>query len=233
MSTPVHAPQQPVVAPIPPLRQGDHLSDEEFLRRYEAMPEVKKAELIQGVVYMPSPVSMDEHGGPHFDFNTWLGYYRVFTPGTQGGDNTTIRLGPRNVPQPDTLLRILPECGGKTRTVDRYVIHGPELVAEVAASSVSFDLHEKLETYQEAGVQEYIVWRVEDAAIDWFVLQSGAYEKLVLAPAGRYESRVFPGLWLDPTALLRGDMQRVLAVLQEGIASAEHQAFVEKLKAAK
>lgn len=233
MSTPVHTPEQPAVRPIPPLRQGDHLSADEFMRRYEAMPEVKKAELIQGVVYMPSPVSMDEHGGPHFDFNGWLCYYRAFTPGTQGGDNTTVRLGPRDVPQPDALLRILPECGGQTRTVNRYVVQGPELAAEVAASSVSYDLHAKLETYRAAGVQEYVIWRVEDAAIDWFVLQSGVYEKLPLTPAGRYESRVFPGLWLDPAALLRGDLQRVFAVLQEGIATAEHAAFVEQLRAAR
>lgn len=232
MSTPVQTVAKSEAASIPPLRQGDHLSAEEFLRRYEAMPEVRKAELIQGVVYMPSPVSMEEHGGPHFDFSGWLSYYRAFTPGTQGGDNTTIRLGPRNVPQPDVLLRILPECGGRSRTVDRYVVHGPELVAEVAASSVSFDLFEKLETYREAGVLEYIVWRVEDGEIDWFVLQSGQYEKQPLTAAGRYESRVFSGLWLDPAALVRGDMKRVFVVLQQGIGGAEHQAFVEKLRGA-
>jgi hypothetical protein len=232
MSAPVQTSPKPAKQPIPPLRQGDHLSAEEFMRRYEAMPEVKKAELIQGVVHMPSPVTLEEHGGPHFDLGGWLGYYRAFTPGTQGGDNTTIRLGPKNVPQPDLLLRILPECGGQSRTVDRYVVHAPELVAEVAASSVSFDLYEKLETYRNAGVREYIVWRVEDKEIDWFILQSGQFEKQPVPAAGRYESRGFPGLWLDPTALIRGDMKRVFEVLQEGIAKPEHLAFVEKLRAA-
>ena len=41
---------------ILPLEHGDHLTREEFERRYEAMPHVRKAELIEGVVYMPSPV---------------------------------------------------------------------------------------------------------------------------------------------------------------------------------
>ena len=230
MSTPVQATPKPEVERIPLLHQGDHLTADEFMRRYEAMPDVKKAELIQGVVYMPSPVTIDDHGGQQFDLITWLGVYRAYTPGTQGGDNSTIRLDPKNTPQPDGLLRILPELGGQSQTQDRYVVRAPELTAEVSASSVSYDLYEKLETYRTAGVREYIVWRVEDEEIDWFILRDGKFEKLPLTAAGRYESQVFPGLWLDPAALMRGDMKRVFEVLQEGIASPEHQAFVEKLR---
>src|SRR5262245_22343202 len=90
-----------IVVDVPPLRAGDRLSRGEFERRYEAMPEVNKAELIEGVVYMPSPTSLNEHGGPHFDLIGWLALYRAFTPGVQGGDSTTVRLDEDNEPQSD------------------------------------------------------------------------------------------------------------------------------------
>ena len=232
MSTATREPHTPLAAPIPPLATGDRLSRDEFERRYSAMPDVKKAELVEGVVYMPSPVSVEQHASPHCELITWLGVYRAGTPGVQGADNATIRLDIDNEPQPDAILRILPKFGGRTRTVGGYVEGGPELVAEVAASSVSYDLHDKLNSYRRNGVQEYVVWRVWDKAIDWFVLRGGRYQLLVTVPQGLYVSEVFPGLWLDPAALLGGDLARVLAVLQDGLASAEHAAFVSKLQQA-
>ena len=210
---------------IPPLRSGDHLARDEFERRYEAMPGVKKAELIEGVVYMPSPVSAEEHGEPHFDCITWLGVYRAHTPPIRGGDNSTLRLDLDNEPQPDGYLRLLPECGGQAKVIEGYVTGAPELIVEVAASSASYDLHEKLHAYRRNGVREYIVWRVWDAAIDWLVLRGGRYEPLPLSD-GIFKSEVFPGLWLDPAAALSGDMARVLAVLQQGLASPERIAFL-------
>jgi Uma2 family endonuclease len=204
------------------------LTREEFERRYEAMPEVHKAELIEGVVHMPSPVSAVEHGEPHFDFVTWLGVYRARTPGVRGGDNSTLRLDLDNEPQPDGYLRRLAECGGQARLVDGYVTGAQELIVEIAASSASYDLHEKLNAYRRNGVQEYIVWRVWDAAVDWFVLRSGRYEALPLVDE-LYRSEVFPGLWLDPAAVIRGDLARVLDVLQQGLPSPEHAAAVKAM----
>lgn len=220
----------PTLTPVPPLRAGDRLTRAEFERRYEAMPDVTKAELIEGVVYMPSPVSTDEHGAPHADTITWLGVYRAFTPGVQVGDNSTLRLDLSNEPQPDAFLRILPEFGGRSSTVDGYVHDGPELIAEISASSASYDLHDKLDAYRRTGVREYVVWRVWDRAIDWFVLREGQYELLTLSPAGLFQSEVFPGLWLDPAALIRGEMSRVIQVAQQGLASPEHAAFVGRLQ---
>jgi Uma2 family endonuclease len=220
----------PDPAHIPPLVAGDRLTRAEFERRYTAMPDVKKAELIEGVVYMPSPVSTDYHAAPHCDIVTWMGTYRAMTPGVQGGDNGTLRLDLDNEPQPDGFLRILPECGGRSRTVDGYTEGSPELVAEVAASSASYDLHDKLNAYRRNGVQEYVVWRVWDRAVDWFVLRNGRYQLLALTADGYYVSEVFPGLWLDPAALVRGDLARVLSVLQQGLASPEHAALVVRLR---
>jgi Uma2 family endonuclease len=214
---------------IPPLVAGDRLTRDEFHRRYMAMPHVTKAELIEGVVYRPSPVSLEGHGEPHGDFITWLGIYRAHTPGVQGADNATVRLDLDNEPQPDVFLRIRPEFGGQSATVDDYVEGAPELIAEVAASSASYDLHDKLNAYRRNGVKEYIVWRVWDQAIDWFVLRSGRYEPLSLNANGFYQSEVFPGLWLDPAALIRGDLARVLAVVQQGLATTEHAEFVKRL----
>jgi Uma2 family endonuclease len=222
--------QSPVAREIPPLIAGDRLTRDEFERRYRAMAHITKAELVEGVVYMPSPVSDEDHGAPHADLMGWLAHYRAHTPGVSAGDNSTLRLDIDNEPQPDAHLRIVPEKGGRTRTVDGYVQGGPELVAEVAASSASYDLHDKLNAYRRNGVQEYVVWRVWDRAVDWLALRSGRYERLPPDPSGICRSEVFPGLWLDAAALVAGDLARVLQVLQQGLASPEHAAFVARLQ---
>jgi Uma2 family endonuclease len=217
---------------IPPLQSGDRLTVEEFERRYDAMPELKKAELIEGVVYVGSPVSQD-HASPHLSFAGLFCIYHWATPGVEGGDNASIRIDQRNMVQPDAYLRIDSRYGGRTRLgPDRYIIGGPEMIGEIAVTSANYDLHEKLEVYRRSGVQEYIVWRVWDQAIDWFVLRDGKYERLQPGADGVFRSEVLPGLWLDVAALLRGDMATVARVAQEGIASAEHAAFIERLQRA-
>jgi hypothetical protein len=215
---------------VPRLEPGDHLTRPEFERRYEAMPEIKKAELIEGVVHMPSPVRLT-HGSPHAAFIGWLTTYWGSTPGVQVGDNTTLRLDLDNEPQPDAAMIILPAHGGQVRfSDDGYIEGAPELVGEIAASTVSIDLHTKLRMYRRHGVCEYVVWRVQDGAIDWFVLRQGKYEPLALTANGLYQSEVFPGLWLDPAALVRLDISAMFQALQQGIASPEHAAFVAKLR---
>jgi Uma2 family endonuclease len=213
---------------IPRLQAGDRLTRAEFERRYNAMPNVNHAELIEGVVYMPSPVSTENHGAPHFDLITWLGIYRIQTPGVAGGDNSSIRLDGDNEPQPDVHLRR--ERGGTSRIEDGFLEGPPELVAEVAASSASYDLHDKLNAYRRNGIKEYMVWRVLDDAIDWFILREGRYVPLLASVDGIYRSEVFPGLWLDPAALIGQNMPRVFEILQAGLASAEHAEFVTKMQ---
>jgi Uma2 family endonuclease len=216
---------------VPPLENGDVLTRAEFERRYEAMPHLKKAELIEGVVYVPSPVRHRYHGHQHTHLISWFGYYEAHTPGVEASDNVTVRLDLDNEPQPDALLFIDPTCGGQARIdADGYIEDAPELVAEVASSSASYDLHAKLRVYRRNGVREYIVWRVLEREIDWFVLRAGQYERLSLGAEGLYCSEVFPGLWLDPAALLRGDLATVLAVVQRGLASPEHAAFAVRLR---
>jgi Uma2 family endonuclease len=215
---------------IPPLEAGDRLSRAEFEKRFSAMPELKRAELIEGVVYMPSPVRLRRHGRPHFHLITWLGVYEGATPGVIGADNVSTRLDLDNEPQPDAVLLVDPDRGGRARiSTDDYVEAPPELVAEVASSSVSYDLTDKLKVYRRNGVCEYLVWRVLDREIDWFALSEGEYVRLPLDDAGLHRSHVFPGLWLDPTALIDGDMTTVLAALKRGLASPEHAAFVARL----
>jgi Uma2 family endonuclease len=221
----------PPTPPRPlPLEPGDHLTRDEFERRYDAMPELKKAELINGVVFMPSPVRWDRHAEPHSDFNTWLGTYRARTPGTRVGDNGTVRIDQTNEPQPDLALRILPTHGGQARmSADGYLEGAPELVAEVAASSASIDLNTKLRMYQDNGVREYVVWRVLDGEIDWFIRRGVVFVPLPRDADGCYRSETFPGLWLDPAALAGGDLGAALDALHQGLASPEHAAFVARL----
>lgn len=222
----------PLVRPIPPLESGDRLSRTEFERRYAAMPWLKKAELIAGVVYVQAPVSMF-HGNPHGKIVTWLGVYSAATPGIALNDNTTARLAENSELQPDACLIIDERCGGQTRIdKDGYIAGSPELAAEIAASSASYDLHSKLEVYRQQGVREYIVWRVYDQELDWFVLREGNYEPLQPGTDGFLHSPLFPGLWLDKKALLTGDLAAVLRLVQAGTASPEHAAFVERLRQA-
>jgi hypothetical protein len=221
---------EPAADRIPPLRAGDRLTSDEFLRRYEAMPEIRKAELVEGVVYMPSPVTAEDHGEPHFDFVGWLFLYRARTPGVVGGDNSTLKLDLDNTPQPDAYLRLLPEAGGQARIVNGYIVGAPELIAEVAASSESYDMHDKLHTYRRNEVQEYVVWRFWDRAVDWFVLRKGSFVPLNPGEDGVFRSEAFPGLWLDSRAVVSGDLPRVLDVLQEGLASEAHRAFLQRLR---
>ena len=212
---------------IPPLENGDRLTRDEFERRYHAMPHLKKAELIEGVVHMPSPVRANRHGGPHFRLIGWLDNYLTDTPGVKGYDNTTVRLDVHNEPQPDVALLIDPARGGQARiSADDYLEHAPELVAEVSASSVSIDTNAKAEVYRRTGVREYIIWRVLDEEIDWFVLRDEQFVPLVPDAEGIFRSEIFPGLWLDPAALIRGDRQRLREVAHRGTSMAEHAAFV-------
>ncbi len=227
------SPIQPPGPQVPPLQNGDHLSRDEFERRYAAMPGIKKAELIEGVVYMPSPVHFNAHSEPHAHITTWLGVYKAATPGVRIGTDGSIRLDLDNEPQPDVLLMLPPSLGGQTIIdTDDYVAGAPELVVEVAASTVSMDLHKKRVAYRRKGVREYVVWRVLDREVDWFVLQGGEYVLVTPPPDGIYRSEVFPGLWLDPRALIQGDLAGVLRVLQQGIGTPEHAEFATRVASA-
>lgn len=217
--------------PIPPLESGDLLTRAEFERRYHLHPAIKKAELIEGEVYVASPVHVKKHADPHFDLVTWTGVYRAATPGVVGSDNATVRLDLENEPQPDILLRLAPELGGTSYvTGDDYLKGAPELVVEVAASSASYDMNKKKRIYARNGVREYIVAQAYEQRVDWFVLRSGGYEALLPDANGVIRSEVFPGLWLPVEAVWEGNLSKMLAVLQEGLASAEHDAFVEFLE---
>jgi len=212
------------VPAAPLLEGGDRFSRDEFERRYRAMPGLKKAELIEGVVYLPSPVSFEKHAELHAFLMTWLGLYRAATPGVRLGDNGTVRLDLDNEVQPDAFLFI--EKGGRAVVgADGYVEGAPEFIAEIASSSASYDLHDKLRAYRRNGVREYLVWRVLDGQLDWFELQGTEYVERQPDAAGVISSRVFPGLRLAVRALLEGDPAKVLAELRVGLEGADHQAF--------
>ncbi|HSZ57043.1 MAG TPA: Uma2 family endonuclease [Tepidisphaeraceae bacterium] len=225
---------RPVVPPVLPLEPGDHLTRDEFERRYDATPGLKKAELIEGVVYMPPPaVRWDFHGGPQFELIYWLGVYRAATPGVLGGDNSSVRMDLKNEPQPDAFLFVDPQCGGAARINEGYIEGAPELVAEVSSSTVSIDLNSKFRVYRRNAVQEYLVWRVRDRAIDWFALGDGDYSRLPVDSDGIIRSRVFPGLWLPPESMLATDSPAVIRAIQQGIESPEHAEFVAKLQSSR
>ncbi|MFN6468369.1 MAG: Uma2 family endonuclease [Nostoc sp. SerVER01] len=216
---------------IPLLENGDKLTRYEFERRYNAMPNLKKAELIEGIVYiMPAALRFRSHGQPHGWIIGWLFTYEAATPGVALGVEPTVRLDLDNEPQPDAVLLINPEAGGQARlSEDDYVEGAPELIVEIAASSVAIDLHAKKQAYRRNGVKEYIVWQVLDQKLSWFYLEQGEYLELATDSGGILQSRVFPGLWLAVPELLAGNMQSVLSVLQAGLQSPEHAAFIEKL----
>ncbi|MEX0782080.1 MAG: Uma2 family endonuclease [Dehalococcoidia bacterium] len=197
-----------------PLENGASFSStQEFMEAYERTEASMKAELVEGIVYIrerPDAI----HGEASAALAGWLGQHVVDRPHLRPSLNATVLLDERNVVQPDLHMRVL--SSSRNRRAGPYLEGPPELVGEVAFSSASIDLHQKLETYRTHGVLEYIVWRVYDDAIDWFWLNEGAYERLQPDRRGVVESRVFPGLRLAIPAMLKGDLKAVLAELQRG-----------------
>jgi Uma2 family endonuclease len=232
MATPAAPPALPVpqtFASETLLEPGDRLSRAEFERRYEGMRHLKKAELIEGIVYMPSPLRARTHGQPHNHLGTWLGYYASETPSVGCFDNSTVRLDLDNEPQPDLVLIKLPEHGGQARiSEDDYIEGAPELAVEIVGSSRAYDLHQKKGAYRRNGVREYLAWVTGEKRVVWWELREEEYQEIAPGADGLLRSQIFPGLWLDTAALLRGDMKAVLAALRLGMKSPEHRALKAK-----
>ena len=211
----------------PLLEAGDRLTRDEFERRYDRMPHLRKAEFIEGIVYMPSPARAMKHSIPHSQIGTWLGVYASETPGVMCADNSTVRLDLDNEPQPDLLLMKLPEKGGQARiSADDYIEGAPELAVEIVGSSRAYDLHQKKGAYRRNGVREYLAWITGERRLIWWELKNDEYREIAPAADGLLKSGMFPGLWLEVNALLRGDIKSVLSALRRGLDSPEHSAFV-------
>jgi hypothetical protein len=207
-------PRRPPIA----LENGDHLTTTEFLHRFEAQPEIKKVELIEGKVHMFPPLSAEHHAEPDSLFHLWLGYYAAYTPGVKCYANPTLLFDAINSPQPDGVLCTAPRRGHHVWLNEKgYLCGRPELICEVSASSASIDLHEKQHVYLRHGVPEYLVWIVGERRIRWFVLEDDRYLELKHR-SGVLVSRVFPKLALDVKALLKLDGAKVLATLQRRMA---------------
>jgi Uma2 family endonuclease len=215
---------------FPPLETGQCLASDEFMRRYEAAPDLKNIELIEGVVYVASPVRLGNHAKPHLCVIAWIGNYMARTPGTDGGADCTTILDDKNVPQPDCVLFLLPEHGGQTHVSEKdYLVGAPELAVEISASTASADRNKKLTAYERNGIREYIICRVLDAQVDWLFLKDGKYQRLAPSADGILRSITFPGLWLDPATLFRGDLAALFKTLNQGLESPEHAEFVERI----
>jgi Uma2 family endonuclease len=207
-----------------PLITGIRLSREEFLRRWESLPELKKAELIEGIVFVPSPV-----GRRHSFFDTklsaWLFLYAAHTPWTEAGSDATCDLI-GSMPQPDSFLLIL---GGNETHEKKFVDVAPELVVEICDTSTDYDYGPKLDLYRRAGVKEYITVDTMHGWLVWRILIDGDYKHLAAGDEGVLRSPTFPGLWLNPEHVWLADSIPMIELLQQGIASPEHSAFVQSL----
>ena len=219
------------VKSIPSLESGDRLTRPEFERRYTAAPNIQKAELIEGIVYVASPLRFQQHAEPHSRLHGWLWTYQIATPGLLLGIEPTVRLDLDNELQPDIVLILDEAAGGQARlTPEGYLEGVPELVVEIAASSAAIDLGSKQQAYRRNGVLEYLVWQSFEQRLDWFQLVDGDYQLLLPDPDGVIRSQAFPGLLLAVESLLNNQMTQVLEAIQQGISSPEHAAFVEKLE---
>lgn len=204
-----------ITTKLPVLESGDHLTRDEFHRRYSQRPDLKRAELIEGVVYVPSPTRFTWHDKQAALMIFWLSVFAMNAPDLEVGGSATIYLDEHNEVQPDAFMfRPEPNRSPVRITEDGYLEGAPQLLVEVAASSASYDLHQKLEAYRRNQVQEYIVWRVLDDAVDWFRWRNGEFVRLEPNAAGVIESEVFPGLRLDLARLLAGDRAGLVAPLR-------------------
>ena len=211
---------------LPPLQNGDRLDCAEFERRYTAQPELKKAELLEGVVYMSSPVA-PRHGAIHSDLMAWLGVYRAATPACVVLDNTSLRLDIDNEPQPDAAVLLTTDG---VAPAGKVLVQRPVLIAEVAASSAAYDLHQKLHSYRRNGIAEYLVFSVFERRTYWHCWRAGDYVLVEPEADGVLRSRALPGLWLAADRFWAGELAAVLAVLQQGIASSEHAQFLTEIR---
>ncbi len=231
MSTLLPAPSAKPLRSVPLLVNGDRMKQPEFHRRYQSYPDGKQFELVGGIVYVASPLRRP-HATYHSDLNLVLGLYAAGTPGVEAGDNSTMILGEESEPQPDLDMRILREHGGQSYVNDEaYLVGAPELVVEVAYSSRSLDMNQKRDDYRLAGVREYLVYCIEEEELHWF--QFPAEEELKFSRDGICRSVFFPGLWIDRQALIDHNGSRLIEVVQQGLASRPHAAFVKRLAAAR
>ena len=220
----------PMAASIspPPLRDGDRLSRDEFMRRWEAMPDLRWAELIDGIVYMPSPIS-DIHMDFHARMSGWLWFYATLTPGCVSRPAGTWLMAPDSAPQPDVALKILPDHGGQSTLEGEYAAGAPELIVEVSHTTAARDTGVKLRLYERSGVREYVVVRPRNRKLAWHVLADRKYQRLEAGEGSLYRSHVFPGLWLDLEQLWKGDFAGMAETVRQGTATPEHAAFVRQL----
>ena len=214
---------------LPPLVNGQHLDQPAFHERYEAMPPETRAELVGGVVYMPSPMRLD-HGKPSRFVAGWLFQFQMDTPGVEGADGATVKLDRKGEPQPDHILLIPAALGGQSIVdAEGYLTGAPELIVEISLSSRSYDLNQKKADYDRAGVCEYLVIGLNPDQIHWFIRRGRRFNDLEAGPDGIHRSEIFPGLWLDGKALFAEDSRKLIRILKRGLRSPEHAAFVAKL----
>jgi Uma2 family endonuclease len=224
---------RPRVAALPLLVPGQRLDQPTFHERYEAMPPETRAELVGGVVYMPSPMRTD-HGKTSYLVAGWLCHYQLHTSGVEGADGATVKLDSEGEPQPDCQLFIPAELGGQSAIDEAgYMTGAPELIIEVARSSRTYDLGAKKADYERAGVREYLVVALDPDRIHWFIRRGDHFGDLDPGPDGVFRSQVFPGLWLDPVALYDNDLSRLIGVLDQGLGTPEHTAFAARLAEAR
>ena len=223
-----------MAAPVlpPRLRDGDRLTRDEFLSRWEGMPDLKFAELIDGIVYMASPVS-NTHCDYHFRLSYWLGSYIAATPGCKAGIAGTWLMSEDSAPQPDLALEIDPKFGGQSRIEGDYSAGAPELIVEVSHTTSPKDMGAKLRLYERSGVLEYVTVRPRQQQVVWRELIGARYRENDPDEDGGLRSRIFPGLWLDAAALWACDLPALAATVQQGIATSEHAEFVEQLARSK
>jgi len=223
------APYGLMLAPLldAPFAHGDVMTRDEFIRRWDEYPNLKRAELIGGVVFMPPPLSI-EHGSDDTLLVTWSATYAYKTQGCYSANNTTWYML-KDAPQPDSFLAIKKEFGGQSWIEDSYCHGSPELAVEICRTSASYDLHQKLQLYQKGGVREYVALIVNERRVRWMVLRDGRFEDVALPADGIYRSAVFPGLWLNTKAVASEDGAGVLKTLEKGMKSAEHKSFVREL----
>jgi hypothetical protein len=210
------------------LQNGDRLTQPEFHERYKRMPPHFRAELVGGIVTVPSPMK-NRHGTNTFALGGLFQAYENATPGTEVGAGCTIILNEENEPQPDISLRILPAFGGRTTdTPEGYIAGAPEFVCEISDSTRYFDLNSKKREYAAAGVLEYLVFVLRDRQFRWFDLS--ADRELAADSDGILRVRSFPGLWIEPSAAVERNLFKLISFLQQGLASPEHAAFVQHLQ---
>lgn len=154
----------------------------------------------------------------------WLCQYRRSTPCVESLGRVSIFLDPTTEIETTAAMWLTPGADDRPRWQRCEGV--PELLVEVTATVHNKVFRRRLRVYEQSEIHELLVVTGDPRDTALYARENGRFARVSPADDGSYRSRVFPGLWLDPSALFSDEWNEMAACLDRGMATEEHAAFV-------